>query len=318
MELVPADLGDNRAVDLFRMRATTQFSPSTRRGGRLRAALGGKSTVLDRYWGRETGLSEPAATTAIKSVNGQLLGMLGGFGGGWGFGFGMPAFMMATVAHQPIGAAIFGLFSATGFAVGVLAPKAMVRKWGTTPLSDNELEELLQTEDDALERSFLLLIREALRHPSLPEAAQKELKEAIRVLGSALDRLPAAPAETALRDASSLRTEASHLQAQALQEPDRVAAESLERRAEALHRSAAAVEKSSTLFRRNTLLRQELQAQLEALRLELTSSSVGGTDTSGLAQVAQVARGVAREADALAQARVELEAPVLQSVGGTS
>ena len=269
MEIRPADLGNSRAVDLFRMRGASQFT--TRRGGRLRAALSGRGTPLDRFWGKATGLSEPAATTAIKSANGQLMGIAGGFGAGW----------------------------------------------GRTPLNEAEVEELLYTEDDDLERSFLLLVREALRQQHLPEAAETELREAIRVLGTALDRLPPAPSQTAQRDAESLRTEARNLRQQALQEADRVAADSLERRADALERSASAVEKSSTLLRRNSLLRQELQAQLEALRLELTSTSVVGADTSGLAQVASVARGVAREADALATARTELDSPQVQSVGGT-
>ena len=314
MELRPGDLGDNRAVDLFRLRATAQFT--TRRAGRLRAALSGKGTPLDRFWASATGLSEPAATTAVKSVNGQLIGMLGGFGGGWGLGFGMPAVIMASQG-EPIGAAIFGAMSIAGMAMGTLLPKSMVRRWGATPLAEAEVEELLQTEDDDLERSYLLLVREALRQQDLPGPAEHELREAIRVLGEALDHLPPAPTETAQRDANSLRAESAQLRQQGLQETDRVASDSLERRADALERSAAAVEKSSTLLRRNSLLRQELQAQLEALRLELTSATVIGSDAGGLAQVASVARGVAREADALTAARRELETPSVQTVGGT-
>lgn len=313
MELRPADLGESRAVDLFRLRATAQFT--TRRGGRLRAALSGSGTPLDRFWAQATGLSEPAATTAIKSVNGQLIGMLAGFGGGWGFGFGMPALAMLSQGNLAPGM-IFGAMSLGGVALGTLLPKAMVRRWGATALAESEIEELLREEDDVLERSFLLLVREALRQESLPRAAEGELREAIKVLGTALDRLPPAPAETAQRDTESLRREAQRLREQGLEEADRVAAESLERQADALERSAAAVEKSSTLLRRNRLLRQELQAQLDALRLELTSSTIVGADSSGLAQVASVARGVAREADALAHARNELDAPLIPVSGG--
>ncbi|WP_395140168.1 hypothetical protein, partial [Armatimonas sp.] len=194
-------------------------------------------------------------------------------------------------------------------------PGGLLRRWGKAPLNEHELDMLLAQEEDELERSYLLLIRETLAQPNLPEAAQKELKEAIKVLGMALDRLPPAPAETANRNTESLRTEADELRRQALSETDRVASESLERRADALKRSATAMEKSATLLRRNSLLRQELQAQLEALRLELGSTSVSGVDATSLAQVASVARGVAREADALVTARAELDTPQIQKIG---
>ncbi len=316
MELIPADLGNSRAIALFQMRAA-QLNASQRPSRRLRNAIvaSGKANGLTRLWAKETGLEGEAGVKAIQSAGSQLYGIAGGLGGGWGFGFGFPAVMMATVAHQPVMACIFGAFSLTGFGIAALLPRHLVHKWGKTALNYQELEQLLTQEDDELERSYLFLIREALSQSNLPEAAQKELKEAIKVLGLALDRLPPAPAETASRDTQSLRAEAETLRQQAVTETDRVASESLGRRADALERSASAMEKSATLLRRNSLLRQELQAQLEALRLELGSTSVSGADATSLAQVASVARGVAREADALATARTELDAPQLQRVG---
>ena len=322
MELIPADLGESRAIELFRLRALSQLSQGpSRRGGRLRSVLStpGKSSALTKFWTKDSGLEGAAAEKTIQSVQGQLYGIVGGFGGGWGLGFGFPALMMAAQSGDKPGmlvaAGFFGLMSLAGFGIATLGPRKMVQKWGKTPLSEQEVETLLQTEDDALERSYLLLIRETLAQTNLPEAAQRELKEAIKVLGMALDRLPPAPAETASRNTESLRAEAAELGQQAHTETDRVAAESLVRRADALERSAVALEKSATLLRRNSLLRQELQAQLEALRLELGSTAATGADASSLAQVASVARGVAREADALATARVELDTPQLQQVG---
>lgn len=319
MELIPADLGDSRAIALFQMRSMQAYA-NQRPTRRLRSTLlrTGKSTFLSRMWAKETGLQGEAAETAIKSSSGQLYGLVGGLGGGWGLGFGMPALMMATQAQKPehlLIAGIFGAFSVAGLTIAALVPRNMVRRWGKTPLSEQELEALLQAEDDELERSYLLLIRETLSQKCLPAAAQVELKEAIKVLGMALDRLPPAPAETSLRDTTSLRIEATTLRQQALTEPDQVASESLVRRADALERSASAMEKSATLLRRNSLLRQELQAQLEALRLELGSTSVTGADATSLAQVSSIARGVAREADALATARAELDTPQIQRVG---
>ena len=316
MELTPADLGGNRAVALFQMRAA-QLHSSQSASRRLRSSLTplGGTNALIRFWSKDSGLHGETALQAVQGASRPLYGFAGGLGGGWGFGFGFPALMMATVAQQPVMACVFGAFSLTGFGIAALLPQHLVRKWGKTPLSDAELETLLQAEDDPLERSYLLLIREALAHKGLPDIAQGELREAIQVLGLALDRLPPAPAETAQRNTESLRTEAAQLRQQAVQEPDQVAGDSLERRADALERSASAMEKSATLLRRNSLLRQELQAQLEALRLELASASTSGTDTQSLAQVAQIARGVAREADTLAMARVELDAPQTQRVG---
>jgi hypothetical protein len=319
MNLTLADLGDSRAIALFQIRAAQQNNstgPRSRLHGSLTAASA--PNFLSRSWAKETGLGEEAGLSAIKKTRGQLLGIMGGFGGGWGLGFGMPALMLATQAHGPAGyvpAALMGAMSLTGLVVAALVPRNMVRRWGTTPLSSQEIDVLLNAEEDSLERSYLLLVREALAQENLPEAAQQELKSAIKILGQALDRLPSAPAETAHRDTLSLRTEAVGLRGQALQEPDRVAADSLERRAAALERSAAAMEKSATLLRRNSLLRQELKAQLEALRLELGSTVATGTDPTSLAQVAHAAQGVAREADALASARAELDTPPLQRVG---
>jgi hypothetical protein len=321
MELIPADLGESRAIALFQMRAAQVGQQNPRSGRRLRAALSASSSpnALTRFWARETGLEGEAATQAVQSVKGQLNNLVGGFGGGWGIGFGAPALMILAEAGQRpemlIGGGISAALSIAGFGIAAQMPRNLVRRWGKTPLSTQELDLLLAQEEDELERSYLLLIREALAQPNLPDAAQKELKEAIKVLGMALDRLPPAPAETANRNTEGLRAEAQGLRQQALTETDRVAAESLERRADALERSASAMEKSSTLLRRNSLLRQELQAQLEALRLELGSTSVSGVDATSLAQVASVARGVAREADALATARVELDTPQVQQVG---
>ena len=316
MELTPADLGDSRAIALFQMRAA-QANASQRPSRRLRNALfsSGKSNFFIRLWAKETGLQGEAAQQAVRGVSGQLYGILFGLGGGLGLNLGIQSVIMGLVANQPIGAAVMGAASIAGLTLATQIPGGLLRRWGKTPLSDQELETLLQAEDDPLERSYLLLIREALLQNNLPATAQTELKEAIQVLGMALDRLPAAPAETAQRDTVSLRAEAASLHQQSVTEPDRVAAESLVRRADALERSAAAMEKSATLLRRNSLLRQELQAQLEALRLELGSTSTLGADAGSLAQVASVARGVAREADALATARAELDTPQSQKVG---
>ncbi|MBB6053534.1 hypothetical protein [Armatimonas rosea] len=317
MELQPADLGPNRSVEIFRMRAVAQFSQGNAPGGRLRSAFATKtgSNALTRFWAKESGLAPEVAEKAIQEVRGQLLGILVGMGGGLGCSFAMQSAILGSLANMPALAAAMGAASVGGFAAGGLVPRNYVRRWGTTPLSPQELDLLVTQEDDPLARSFLLLVREAQSQTNLPDAAQNELKEAIRVLGLALERLPSAPAETALRDTESLRAESGSLRQQALTETDRVAADSLERRADALERSASAMEKSATLLRRNSLLRQELQAQIEALRLELGSTVVTGTDTTSLAQVASVARGVAREADALATARAELDTPQQQRVG---
>lgn len=319
MELIPADLGDSRAIALFQMRAA-QVNNAMGARNRLRGSLTTASapTALNRLWARESGLGEEAGLVALNGTRGRLLGLMGGFGAGWGVGFGMPAVIIASQAHEPaafVTATVMGAMAATGIAIATLGPRNMVRRWGKTPLSSQEIDVLLGAEEDSLERSYLLLIREALAQENLPEGAQKELKEAIKILGQALDRLPPVPAETSQRDTNSLRAEAIDLREQALQERDRVAAESLERRADALERSAIAMEKSATLLRRNSLLRQELQAQLEALRLELGSTVSTGADASSLAQVSQVARGVAREADALVTARAELDSPQRQRVG---
>ena len=81
----------------------------------------------------------------------------------------------------------------------------------------------------------------------------------------------------------------------------------MERRARAIEHRVASNERSALLARRSTALREEILAQIEALREGIAALSTHAPDFSGLAYLAQTARQVASEAGELASAREELE-----------
>jgi hypothetical protein len=137
-------------------------------------------------------------------------------------------------------------------------------------------------------------------------------------VGEAIGSLPALPAmDGELPDADALQADAQTLHKRALAESDSVVADSLERRADALARQAEALEHARLGLRRAVALREELSAQIEALRLGLSAYYTGGrTDETALTQLATSARAVAGEATSLARATAELDAGPMHLTAG--
>ncbi len=318
MEIRPTDLGLRRAVPILSERARSIHG--TRHGGRLTGAIGGAQKkrvgVLGRWWLRGSGLDDATGAEVLHAVRGPLLGFVGGLCGGFGGGFGTNAIIMALMSLRgdagptPALAAIFGTIGAAGVGFGLGYPRILVQRWIGTPLTEGELDTLLASHPEmGLERRFLTLTCEAIRIENAPEKVTEELRAAIQTLGEAIDTLPPLSAETMALDPEALHAEAQTLRERSLAETDQVVADSVERRAGALDQQADAIVHSAQAIRRNAAQREELDAQIEALRLGLVAYySSGQADATGLAQLAASARTVAGETRSLAAASAELDA----------
>lgn len=179
-------------------------------------------------------------------------------------------------------------------------------------IQEGEIEPLIQTATDELDREYLSLVRDAIRL-EIPAAAEESVRNSIEALGEAIDRLPVVISKPL--DSEALATEAETLRQQALEESDRVIAESLERRAKAVESRIESHERSAVLARRSEALNAEMLAQIEALRGALFAYQSGGMESAELNRLSESARQVAFESTAVADAQRELDTP-LQIVQG--
>jgi hypothetical protein len=294
-------------------------------------------------WAKGTGLTDEQAARALPVTGSMTLGLFWGLGATGG-GLAALGMLLGAVTGKVELAAIFGAFGTSLALPGVLVPGPFFRSLHKKPLRSAEIESLLAApagQNSELERAYLNLVLTAVRRPAaasgVPEA-ETEVRDALRALGEAIDRLPLdSSGGGQVVDAATLRRESAAVIEQANREPDDVIADSLRRRAEALARSADAAERSSLVLRRTAALKSELLAQTEALRLGLAAFDAGagmfastaawgaGAD---LSRLAESVRDVAREAQNAAVARNELDGivptaaenatPPLQTVGGVA
>ncbi|MGC4042384.1 MAG: hypothetical protein QM758_01090 [Armatimonas sp.] len=327
MDIRPTDLGSKRCAQLVLGRV----APYVSRSG---AAQFPRSTVtptsigaLGRYWLKGLDVDEETGAALLAATRGFTGGIVGGFAGGFGGGFGGPAIGMLAGGLAGRGndstvmlilGSVFAVAGVGGIFAGLTAPRAYLKRWASTPLSEGEIDALLHETSDALEKAYLGLVREAVRIQGAPEKAADEVRSAIKTVGEAIASLPPLPVmDGDLPDADALRADAAALHKKALAEADPVVSESLERRADALARQADALGHSQLGLRRAAALREELSAQIEALRLGLSAYyTAGHTDETALTQLATSARAVAGEATSLARATAELDAgPQLVQAG---
>lgn len=301
MNLYPQDLGLKRHIGIVRLRALGMSGGSN--AGLLSVDLSERRLgLLERFWVRGTGVEPRAAAAAFSAMRNLTMGFAGGMIGG-SSGFLAPAIIMATQG-MPVGALFMGLGGSIMAGLGLLMPRVWFRGLNGKPVTVSEIEALLPTVHDDLERAYLTTVIDAVRQ-SVEGEAEKEIRTALHALGAAIDRLPTASGPVV--DTGVLRREAADVQAKARAETDRVIADSLERRADALHRRADANDRSALLVRRAAALREELAAQTEALRAGLFAFNSGATDIASLSHLAEAVRGVAAEAVSVADARAELE-----------
>lgn len=302
MEIFPQDLGLSRHVALIRRRTLGDEKPTALAEDPPPPRMG----ALGRLWAQGSGLEPAAAAAALPAAKNKTLGILHGVGGTALF------FLVSPVINLLGGdtGAFHVVMATTSATMLTLAatvfPGRAFRTLHRKPVTVGEIEALLPAARDGLERSYLTLLIDVIRQAAVPPEAAREIRSALRALGEALERLPAVSALPA--DADALRRESAALCVAAEAEPDPVVSASLERRAEALRRAAHAAEHSALVVRRAAVLREEMAAQTEALRLGLAAFYTGGTDVASLAHLADAVRSVATEAVSVAQARAELDA----------
>lgn len=171
------------------------------------------------------------------------------------------------------------------------------------PVTASEIDAILRTSHSGIERSYLMLVRDAIRS-AVTDGPDQSLRQAICMLGNAVDKL-ATPlsGESGSNDVpDELRRTADEILRLADFEHDSVVSASLVRRADALCRRAEAITRRSALARRFTALREEMEAEIEALRAGLVALDRGLSDIADLTHLAGVVQRVAAEAAATTEA----------------
>ena len=203
------------------------------------------------------------------------------------------------------------------FAYYFAAPIAMRRDAVSLqkPLSRDEITALRYWADDILLQSYIDLAQSVVALPDTKdETANKEVRDAVTALATAVETLPPEPI-TVSDDPPSLRAEAQTQIENAQGENDAVIAASQRRRAESLLRRADTAAKTLLLLRRNRALRDEVNEQIKALRTSLTALQIGGRQsTPELSGLAASIHRVALEANAVTVARAEVDTLLSQPV----
>lgn len=161
---------------------------------------------------------------------------------------------------------------------------------------------------DQLEREYLSLVQDALTIQGLSGAAEVEVKRVLQSVGDAVGALP--PAKTSDEEAADVAGDAEMLAARALREGDAVIAASLLRQADANLARARAIENNKILARRTHILRDEMIAQVRAVRSLLpalaSDAATAATDFGRFASVSASVQSIASEAVSVEDARAEL------------
>ena len=256
---------------------------------------------------RSSSYAEPDQNAKPVAVGGWALGSLALAGLTWGL--------------HAIAVAIFLTICTGGLAAyyRTLAVHSLKSARGKEqPVSAYELQSVRQRAQDALVKNYLDLACSVVSLPATKdETADREVREAITALGTAVEALPP-EIKVVTDDPAALRAEAEMQALRAQSETDSVIAASLRRRAESLLRRSDTTARTLLLLRRNGALREEVGEQVRALQTSLTALQVGGRQSvpelSGLA--ASIHR-VALEANAVTVARAEVDTILSRpTVGG--
>lgn len=325
MDVLPEDLGEAWHLEITRRRAGGREEPR---------AL----TRLEKRWVDGQGLSEPIARASARGgASGAASAVAIALGA---------SFVLAQLLHPilPVGADVLaGLAAGAGVGGAALLnlPRASVRRLHAAPVTDTELVQLLKTvaapppavrvdpvtdfitkllgvsttplapREVGPEEAFLTLVRELSRMEGIPAENQAALRETLRSIGNAVGALPEIQLPEV--DPAELIAEARYILRRAEGEYDQIVEASLVRQARALVDQSKAVERTVTLARRTRVLRRELMRQIDSLRAALPSltrtaavASEANAHFGAVQRVAESVRGVAREAESVADAREEL------------
>ena len=309
MDVFPQDLGPKQHMVIVRRRASPEPGPADLPSGPVPS----RSGPVGRLLARESGVAPGVEAAVLDALRVPVLSLLK-----WTTGSSLAGallgLLLAALGDDS------GTKLATSCAVlgtgGLAIPSFMIRRAlrrARQRLTAEEVEALIAAARDDLERNYLTLVLDAMRQ-TVPADGQNQVRDALRTLGGALDRLPAVPHAT--DNADDLRREAGGLLSEAAAEPDAITAGSLERRAQSLLRRANTVARSALVVRRAAAVRQEIAAQVDTLRASLGALDTDAGDLSGLVETAEAVRRVAVEADSVAAAREELDRSSLSAAPG--
>lgn len=244
----------------------------------------------------------------------------------------MPLLLMPALVLLGIGGATPFLLWMLGAALvaastAALVPRNLLRQLSRRPVTLAEADALYETATlrrDRLERAYFGLVRDVIACENVPDgAAEHNLRAALRALGEAISRLPAGARDArSPKDAAALSREAALLRARVASEMDPVIAASLGRQADTLEQRAALhTPEQDAAAHRARALRRELEGHIETLRDGLLTFSAGKMDADSLKHLARAVGQVAGDADAVQEARAELDdeelAAVLAAARGT-
>jgi len=310
MQLHPIDLGYWRMIPIVQKR---MLPASTTNQLPVANVVTGKDKKPVRFLRRiqTGGLGFPpdVADRVAEAIRPWTMGMTAGMGGGFGCGFGFNGIWMLASGRPElqIMGSIFTMVGTMGVLGGILIPRVMLQKAYSAPLTASEMSDLIQCAgDNQLMKEYLLLTREAIQQSNLPQQGEKNLREAIRALGDAIDRLPETPLAAANSKEMKLDVEATRNAL--MNEKDTVVYASLQRRLLAQESSLKSVERAMVISRRTQALRDEIFAQIESVRLGIASFQEGAHETgTNFSVIADSIRLVSAEASSVADAQVELD-----------
>jgi hypothetical protein len=307
VNIYPQDLGEKRHVALVYGRAYSSSS-----GGAKppvdRPAIRPHMGRLGRFWSRGSGLTEEQAAAALPASSTVTNGYLYAIPAFWTFlgGIVTMALVAKGVVDGPSATAAI-VATTTAATAGVTGLSLLAGRGGFRnqhkPLTAAEVEALPAGHDE-LEKSYLSLVAQAIGQ-EVPREAEDQVRNALRTIGESIGRLPAVPLQE--ENVETLQEKALSLYQEANAEKDPVIAESLVRQAESWERRAETVRRSAQYARRAATIRRELQAQIETLRTGLSAYNTGAGSVLDLGTLAEAVRSVATEANALSDARTELD-----------
>ena len=262
---------------------------------------------LMRYWMRDLNLNN-----ALRDKTEEIVGTSPSFSGGTALlifftvFFLTPALAMLAASAPPALPIVFTMLWAFMVSLIIFSPRSTLKNAVQKPVTTEEIESLLPNVRGRLDRSYLTLVLDVLRHESaMSPAAQNDIKAALSALGDTISRLPGGPIPTA--DPALLRREAEEFRLEAGRENDAFVRASFLRQAESLEKRAQLGGENATSARRISALRREARTQMNALRALLAafSQTAPGEAAQNVALSEAVSR-VSGEAQAVSQAHREL------------
>lgn len=181
MQLKPADLGDELALRIIQKRA------GIRTIGEKRGAT--ETTAFSRWATKGSGLEGEAQLRAAHAFKAEAYVALFGVAM-----FGAPGiFLIGLSLHDGKWGAAFvaAIVTVAIFCLFAIILAFVRHQWYIAPVGDATIVNLLEEETTPLQRELLQVARELIRHDAIAPDAAQSLRDALRLLANAAERLPA-------------------------------------------------------------------------------------------------------------------------------